>query len=194
MPERELVVRLKRTRILTPILFIRIVEQALVALTMFDIEPLWARREFFHCLPAIKKKLSNRKAGLGKLTCHRQLNFQGFNSTYLSNKNIRRMANIFIVGEEGVEPSRPCGHWNLNPACIPFHHSPLPNIPVHHSNKTQNPVAHKKQNQSKESVSNQGEVSQTQDVACQAWETFLDLYQKLGTDQNDSASAETYPR
>jgi hypothetical protein len=65
---------------------------------------------------------------------------------------------------------------------------------VDHSNKTPNPVACTKQNRSKESVMNQGELSQTQDVACQAWETFLDLYQKFGTDQNDSAAEETYPR
>ena len=29
-----------------------------------------------------------------------------------------------VVGEEGVEPSRPCDQWILNPSCMPFHHSP----------------------------------------------------------------------
>src|SRR6185295_8666775 len=28
------------------------------------------------------------------------------------------------MGKEGVEPSRPCDHRILSPACIPFHHSP----------------------------------------------------------------------
>lgn len=29
------------------------------------------------------------------------------------------------VGKEGVEPSRPCGHWTLIPARLPFRHIPL---------------------------------------------------------------------
>ncbi len=29
-----------------------------------------------------------------------------------------------VVGEEGVEPSRPCGHTDLNRARLPFRHSP----------------------------------------------------------------------
>ena len=28
-----------------------------------------------------------------------------------------------MVPEEGFEPSRPCGHWILNPARLPFRHS-----------------------------------------------------------------------
>src|SRR5437660_623889 len=28
-----------------------------------------------------------------------------------------------LVREGGVEPPRPCGHWNLNPARLPFRHS-----------------------------------------------------------------------
>ena len=28
-----------------------------------------------------------------------------------------------VVREGGVEPPRPCGHWNLNPARLPFRHS-----------------------------------------------------------------------
>jgi hypothetical protein len=27
-----------------------------------------------------------------------------------------------VVREEGLEPSRPCDHWHLKPACLPFHH------------------------------------------------------------------------
>lgn len=27
-----------------------------------------------------------------------------------------------FVSREGLEPSRPCGHWPLRPACLPFHH------------------------------------------------------------------------
>ena len=27
------------------------------------------------------------------------------------------------VREGGLEPPRPCGHWNLNPARLPFRHS-----------------------------------------------------------------------
>ena len=27
------------------------------------------------------------------------------------------------IPEGGVEPPRPCGHWILSPACLPFHHS-----------------------------------------------------------------------
>ena len=30
---------------------------------------------------------------------------------------------LLIVREGGVEPPRPCGHWNLNPARLPFRHS-----------------------------------------------------------------------
>ena len=29
-----------------------------------------------------------------------------------------------MVGKEGVEPSQPCGHRILSPACMPFHHLP----------------------------------------------------------------------
>src|SRR3989344_1392661 len=31
---------------------------------------------------------------------------------------------VNIVGKEGVEPSQPCGHRILSPACMPFHHLP----------------------------------------------------------------------
>jgi hypothetical protein len=37
------------------------------------------------------------------------------------NKRIQNRGNP--VPEEGVEPSRPCGHWILNPARLPFRHS-----------------------------------------------------------------------
>ena len=30
-----------------------------------------------------------------------------------------------LVGVAGVEPARPCGHWLLEPACLPFHHTPM---------------------------------------------------------------------
>src|SRR6476620_10955600 len=30
----------------------------------------------------------------------------------------------FIVGEGGLEPPRPEGHWHLKPARLPFRHSP----------------------------------------------------------------------
>ena len=29
-----------------------------------------------------------------------------------------------VVGEGGLEPPRPCGHWHLKPARLPFRHSP----------------------------------------------------------------------
>ena len=29
-----------------------------------------------------------------------------------------------VVRERGVEPPRPCGHWHLKPARLPFRHSP----------------------------------------------------------------------
>ena len=29
-----------------------------------------------------------------------------------------------LVGEGGLEPPRPCGHWHLKPARLPFRHSP----------------------------------------------------------------------
>jgi hypothetical protein len=31
---------------------------------------------------------------------------------------------IHIVGEGGLEPPRPEGHWHLKPARLPFRHSP----------------------------------------------------------------------
>jgi hypothetical protein len=32
-----------------------------------------------------------------------------------------------MVGKKGLEPSRSLlgVHWNLSPACLPFHHSPM---------------------------------------------------------------------
>ena len=29
-----------------------------------------------------------------------------------------------VVGEGGLEPPRPCEHWHLKPARLPFRHSP----------------------------------------------------------------------
>lgn len=29
-----------------------------------------------------------------------------------------------LVGEGGLEPPRPYGHWHLKPARLPFRHSP----------------------------------------------------------------------
>ena len=31
---------------------------------------------------------------------------------------------VVVVGEGGLEPPRPCGHWHLKPARLPFRHSP----------------------------------------------------------------------
>lgn len=37
-----------------------------------------------------------------------------------------RTASLYVlVGVTGVEPVRPCGHWLLEPACLPFHHTPM---------------------------------------------------------------------
>ena len=33
-------------------------------------------------------------------------------------------SNDWLVGEGGLEPPRPCGHWHLKPARLPFRHSP----------------------------------------------------------------------
>ncbi len=41
---------------------------------------------------------------------------------------------LSLVGEEGLEPSQPCGHRLLKPTCLPFHHSPkILNSGVFHS-------------------------------------------------------------
>src|SRR5947199_1233928 len=34
------------------------------------------------------------------------------------------LSNCFCVGEGGLEPPRPEGHWHLKPARLPFRHSP----------------------------------------------------------------------
>lgn len=31
---------------------------------------------------------------------------------------------LLVVGEGGLEPPRPEGHWHLKPARLPFRHSP----------------------------------------------------------------------
>lgn len=33
--------------------------------------------------------------------------------------------NCSVVGEGGLEPPRPEGHWHLKPARLPFRHSPV---------------------------------------------------------------------
>jgi hypothetical protein len=32
----------------------------------------------------------------------------------------------YLVPKVGLEPTRPCGHWILSPARLPFHHSGIP--------------------------------------------------------------------
>lgn len=40
-------------------------------------------------------------------------------------KEAFRASNSHVVGERGVEPPRGCPHYDLNVACLPFHHSPI---------------------------------------------------------------------
>jgi hypothetical protein len=42
--------------------------------------------------------------------------------TRLMRKPMSRL--IIFVGEGGLEPPRPEGHWHLKPARLPFRHSP----------------------------------------------------------------------
>ena len=40
---------------------------------------------------------------------------------------------ITLVGEGGLEPPRPEGHWHLKPARLPFRHSPGEKQPMDHT-------------------------------------------------------------
>ena len=44
-------------------------------------------------------------------------------SMHLGETDAERLE-LLIVGEGGLEPPRPEGHWHLKPARLPFRHSP----------------------------------------------------------------------
>lgn len=47
----------------------------------------------------------------------------------LQGPSLRRDPEV-IVGEGGLEPPRPEGHWHLKPARLPFRHSPASSVAV----------------------------------------------------------------
>ena len=59
------------------------------------------------------------------LTLDFNLSIQFLNWLYMpvSEKNISQ-----LVYPEGLEPSRPCGHSDLNAACLPFHHGYIKSV------------------------------------------------------------------
>ena len=55
------------------------------------------------------------------------LNLHGVSPTATSRLRVYQFHHLgsvrYVVRERGVEPPRPCEHWNLNPARLPFRHS-----------------------------------------------------------------------
>ena len=42
-----------------------------------------------------------------------------------SRPRVQQFIELLVVGEGGLEPPRPEGHWHLKPARLPFRHSPV---------------------------------------------------------------------
>lgn len=44
------------------------------------------------------------------------------NGEFRRSRFLRTRFSQKLVRKAGFEPAHPFGHWNLNPACLPFHH------------------------------------------------------------------------